>query len=350
MFFALTAEQRALQDSLRALLANRMPEPSVRALMDLPAGDDPILWRDLLALAGTGDHVHTGVVLEVLGQALYVGPYLSSVARAAALLAAAGDTVSWQAVVDGSLRVAVATVDDAGQLASAVSLREGHVTGVASFVLDGMTADRLLVLADSAGVPCIVEVDAAAQGVVRTPLPGLDQTRKLARIDLTGAPGAVLLLPDVPAALDRLQRLTIAAVAAEQVGCAQAAFDAALDHARSRQQFGRVIGSYQSIKHRFAELALSLEQARAAAYNAAWALDHHAAASQQVAAATALARIVCTQASIEASEWCVQIRGGQGFRWDNVAHLYLKRAKSSQLLFGDPGQERARVADLLELS
>jgi alkylation response protein AidB-like acyl-CoA dehydrogenase len=350
VFFALTAEQRSLQDSLRVLLADRMPETSVRALMDLPAGDDPMLWPDLLALAGTGDHVHTAVVMEVLGQALYIGPYLSSAVRAAALLAAAGDTVSWQAVVDGSLRVAVATVDDTGRLPSAFSLREGRVSGTASFVLDGMTADRLLVLADSAGAPCFVEVDAADHGVARTPLPGLDQTRKLARVALMDAPGEVLLLPDVPAALDGLQRLTIAAVAAEQVGSAQAAFDAALDHARSRQQFGRVIGSYQSIKHRFADLALGLEQARAAAYNAAWVLDNHAASSKEVAEATALARIVCTQASLEASESCVQIRGGQGFRWDNVAHLYLKRAKSSQLLFGDPSLEREHVAELLDLS
>jgi alkylation response protein AidB-like acyl-CoA dehydrogenase len=195
-----------------------------------------------------------------------------------------------------------------------------------------------------------VEVDAVARGVDRIPLPGLDQTRKLARLTLTQAPGQVLPLPDVAAALDRLHLLTIAAVAAEQVGCAQAAFDAALEHARTRQQFGRVIGSYQAIKHRFADLALALEQARAAAYNAAWVLDHRPTEVKEVAAATALARIVCTQAAIDASESCVQIRGGQGFRWDNVAHLYLKRAKSSQLLFGDPSLERERIGDLLELS
>jgi alkylation response protein AidB-like acyl-CoA dehydrogenase len=234
-----------------------------------------------------------------------------------------------------------------------VDLSEGRVSGITSFVLDGMTADRLLVRANSGGAPCVVEVDAASHGVARTPLPGLDQTRKLAHVVLSDAPAEVLLLPDVLAALDALQRRTIAAVAAEQVGCAQAAFNAALDHARSRRQFGRVIGSYQAIKHRFADLALGLEQARAAAYNAAWVLDNRPQDTQgkaEVAAATALARIVCTQTAIEASEWCMQVRGGQGFRWDNVAHLYLKRAKSSQLLFGDPGLERERIADLLDLT
>jgi hypothetical protein len=192
VFFALTPEQRALQNSIRRLLSDRMPETSVRALMALPAGDDPPLWRDLLTLAGTGDHEHAAVVMEVLGESLYVGPYLSSVVLGGALLRAAGDAVSWEALANGSLRVAVATQDEAGRTSSTVELREGKVTGITSFVLDGMTADRLLVLANSEDVPCVVEVDATSLGVRRTALPGLDQTRKLAHVILTEAPAEVL--------------------------------------------------------------------------------------------------------------------------------------------------------------
>ena len=347
MYFALTPEQRDLQTTLRTLLAERMPEVAVRALMDQPAGDDPDLWREVITLAGAGDQVHSAVVLEVLGEALYIGPYLSSVVLGGVLLERAGDTVSLAAVRSGLLRVTVATLDEPGSAAPAVELREGRLNGVASFVLDGMTADRLLVLATSEGEPCFVEVEATATGVIRTPLPGLDQTRKLAGIEFADAPAEVLLVPDVTAALERLQQVTIAAVAAEQVGCAQAAFEAALSHSRSREQFGRVIGSYQAIKHRFADLALALEQARAAAYNAAWVIDNR---PSEVPAATSLARVVCTQAGLEVSEACMQIRGGQGFRWDNVAHLYLKRAKSDQLLFGDTARERERIAGLLDLT
>ena len=347
MYFALTKEQLDLQAALRGLLEERMPEAVVRALMDEPAGDDPHLWRELMTLVGAGDQVHSALVLEVLGETLYVGPYLSSAVLGGALLQLAGDPVSLAAVRSGLLRVTLAALDESGDAASCVEVHNGRVNGVVSFVLDGMTADRLLVLANDEGQPCFVAVEATATGVARTPLPGLDQTRKLARIAFVDAAAEVLPVQDVPAALDQLQQLTSAAVAAEQVGCAQAAFHAALSYAKRREQFGRVIGSYQAIKHRFADLALSLEQARAAAYNAAWVIENR---PQEISAATALARVVCTQASVEVSEACVQIRGGQGFRWDNVAHLYLKRAKSSQLLFGDPGVERERIAEFLELT
>ena len=109
-----------------------------------------------------------------------------------------------------------------------------------------------------------------------------------------------------------------------------------------RRQFGRVIGSYQAVKHRFAEIVLLIEQARAAAYHALLTPDARKRVSH--------ARIVSTQAALEASEWCMQVQGGQGFRWDNVAHLYLKRAKATQLLFGDPALERERIAELLGLT
>ena len=122
--------------------------------------------------------------------------------------------------------------------------------------------------------------------------------------------------------------------------CAQGALDVGARVCQQRQQFGRVIGSYQAVKHRFAEIALLVEQARAAAYHALLTLSPQAVSH---------ARIVSTQAALEASEWCMQVQGGQGFRWDNVAHLYLKRAKSSQLLFGDPALERERLAGLLNL-
>ena len=348
MFFALTPQQQDLQAALRKLLAERMPETALRTLMDQPAGDDPQLWRELIALAGAGDQVHAAVVLEVLGEALYIGPYLSSVVLAGTVLELAGDTGDTAADVrSGRLRVTAATLAETGDAAPTVLSREGRLNGVASFVLDGMTADRLLVLASAAGQPCFVQVPAGADGVGRTPLPGLDQTRKLARIEFVDVPAQVLAVPDVPVALQRLQQLTVAAVSAEQVGCAQASFNAALSYARSREQFGRPIGSYQAIKHLLADLALALEQARAAAYNAAWVIDNRPC---EILAATALARVVCTQACLEVSEACMQIRGGQGFRWDNAANLYLKRAKSSQLLFGDPARERERIAELLDLA
>jgi alkylation response protein AidB-like acyl-CoA dehydrogenase len=223
----------------------------------------------------------------------------------------------------------------------------GRVTGERSFVIDGMTADRILVSGMRGNDPCVVEIDASAPGVARAPLPSLDQTRKLARIGLADAPGRVLSFADIADTLQRLQSVTLAAVAAEQVGGAQGAFDVALEYARQRRQFGRAIGSYQAIKHRFAELVLLLEQARAAAYYALWTFGPAPAFTP---VAVSHARIVSTQAALESSEWCMQVQGGQGFRWDNVAHLYLKRAKATQLLFGDPARERDRIAAHLGLT
>jgi alkylation response protein AidB-like acyl-CoA dehydrogenase len=329
VYFALTPEQRARQDELRALLDERMPESAVRELMADPAGDDPDLWPAVAHLAGAVDPVEIGAALEVMGERLYIGPYLSSV-MARAVLPGAGD------------RVTVAAADESGALTpkGVVVDAEGRLSGVRSFVLDAMTADRLLVFGRRDGVGCVVQVDAGAAGVTRVPTPSLDQTRKIARIEFSGAPGTVLAL-DADAALDSLRRVTHAAVAAEQVGCAQGAFDVALAYAKQRRQFGRVIGSYQAVRHRFAELVLLIEQARAAAYHALLTLTPGAVSH---------ARIVSTQAALESSEWCIQVQGGHGFRWDNVAHLYLKRAKATQLLFGDPALERVRIAALLDLT
>jgi alkylation response protein AidB-like acyl-CoA dehydrogenase len=331
MYFALTPEQRQLQTALRALLAERQPEARVRTLMDDPIGDDPALWVDLLALVGPGDAVHHAVVLEVLGESLYVGPYLSSVVRAGVLLPEAAG---------GAVRATFTGGEAPPRYAA------GRVSGPVVTVLDGMAAQRLLVLVTGDGELAIASIDAAGPGVVRVPLAGLDQTRKLANVELHGAPAELVGVTDVGVVLDRMRMGTLAGVAAEQVGCAQAALKATLAYVRERRQFGRAIGSYQAIKHALADVALAVEQARAAAYHAALALD---ARPEEAPAAVSHARIVCTQAAIEASEACMQFRGGQGFRWDNVAHLYLKRAKSSQLLFGDPSVDRARIAELLNL-
>jgi len=328
VYFALTPEQRQRQDELRALLDERMPESAVRELMADPVGDDPELWSDVAPFLAGSDPAEVGAALEVLGERLYIGPHLSIV-MARTLLAGLVDRVA----VD---RVAVAVGDGS----AGVSVSDaGVVSGSCSFVVDGMSADRLLLFGVCDGAACLVLVEADAPGLTRVPTPALDQTRKLARVELKDVPGRILTL-DADAALDELRRVTHAAVAAEQVGCAQGAFDAALAYARERRQFGRVIGSYQSVKHRFAELVLLVEQARAAAYYALCTLSPDAVSH---------ARIVSTQAALEASEWCMQVQGGQGFRWDNVAHLYLKRAKATQLLFGDPARERERIADLLGL-
>jgi alkylation response protein AidB-like acyl-CoA dehydrogenase len=354
VYFALTPQHRRQQDALRELLTERIPDDELRRLMADPVDDDPGTFLEILQIPIEDGLFPRGVVLEVLGERLYTGAYLSSVVLGSFLLAATDEDDLFADAQAGRLRVTAAVKDDAGATqAEGVEVSAGgRATGSRSFVLDGMSADTFIVAATRSGRACLVEVDAAASGVARVPLPVLDQTRKLARIELTDVPCHVLWQdgPDQPIdaarVFDELRMLTQAMVAMEQVGSAQAALNIALDYARERKQFGREIGSYQSIKHRFAELALLVEQARSAAYYALWTFGPAPAFQQK---AVSLARVTCTQAAIETSEWCMQVQGGQGFRWDNVAHLYLKRAKSTELLFGDPARERERIADLLSL-
>ncbi len=359
MYFALNPQQRRRQQQLRELLTERLPDGEVRRLMADPAGDDRDMYAAVTRIASGDNPLDQGSMLEVLGERLYPGAYLSSAVIGAALLRIAGaDTLAAEAVA-GRLRVTVADKDDSGVItATGVEVTPmGRMSGSRSFVLDAMPADLLLVTGVDAGQVCVAAVEATTTGVGRVPLPGLDQTRKLARIELSDVPCQVLWRAGSGQGTDGgtgdrhpfdvLRLVTQAAVSAEQVGSAQGALDLALDYARERRQFGRAIGSYQAVKHRFADLALLVEQARAAAYQALWMLD---CASENAQKAASLARITCTRAATETSEWCMQAQGGRGFRWDNAAHLYLKRAKSTELLFGDPRRERERIAELLALT
>jgi alkylation response protein AidB-like acyl-CoA dehydrogenase len=144
----------------------------------------------------------------------------------------------------------------------------------------------------------------------------------------------------VAAALDR----SLTLLAAEQVGGADRCLEMAVDYAKVRVQFGRPIGSFQAIKHKCADMLLDVESAKSAAYYAAWSA---AAGSDEVPVAAALAKAYCSNAYYNTAAENIQIHGGIGFTWEHDAHLYFKRAKSSQLLFGDPHTHRARLADLV---
>lgn len=181
--------------------------------------------------------------------------------------------------------------------------------------------------------------------MTRTRLEALDPTRRLARIDLDGAP-AVRVGPagDAKAYLRTVVDLVAVALAAEQVGGAQACLDAAVEYARIRVQFGRPIGSFQAIKHKCADMLLQVEAARSAAYRA---MSVAAGEPDELPVSAALAAAYCADAFTHAAKENIQIHGGIGYTWEHDAHLYLKRAKSSEQLFGSPATHRARLADLV---
>jgi alkylation response protein AidB-like acyl-CoA dehydrogenase len=198
---------------------------------------------------------------------------------------------------------------------------------------------------DSSGNTGLYLVGAPLAGVRRESLTALDSTRPLARVTFSSAPAQLLMTdaqPVINAALDTAWLL----LAAEQLGGAQAVFDMALDYAKTRYQFGRPIGSFQAIKHRLAEMLVRVESARSVVYHALHESEAHPAARPVEAA---LARATASETFLACASDNIQIHGGIGFTWEHAAHLYLKRAKSSALLFGDAILARRQLAERLRI-
>ncbi|MGH9264136.1 MAG: acyl-CoA dehydrogenase family protein [Acidimicrobiales bacterium] len=367
MHFGPTDAQERLRARVRAVLADVSPPAEVRRLMGTDLGFDPGAWmhlateHDLVGLhlpeevGGSGlGWVEQSVVLEETGRVLLCAPYLSTVTAAAAILAAGGEDEVLAAVAGGlctaTLAVAEATGrwDGAGVQTRAVPTPGGggwRLEGEKSYVVDGCAADVLVVAARADGddgEAGLFVVESGAPGLHRAPLSTVDQTRKQARITLAATPARPLPGVSVDTAMDRCA----VALAAEQVGGAQRCLEAAVEHAGRRVQFGRPVGSFQAVKHLCAGMLLEVESARGAAFYAARAA---ARGDAELPAAAAVAQSCCSEAYVRVATDSLHVHGGLGFTWDHDAHLYFKRARSSQLLFGHPRHHRERLARLLGL-
>jgi alkylation response protein AidB-like acyl-CoA dehydrogenase len=229
-----------------------------------------------------------------------------------------------------------------GDHAAGWSRLRGTITGVA----DALPAGTLLVPAD--GVPPgLYAVDMSTARVTRTPVTSLDMTRQLCDITLDDAPG-VRIASGRDAAEAFTSALTVGAgiLAAEQLGLAQHCLDLTVAYAKERRQFARPIGSFQAVKHRLADLWVSISQARAASRYAA---DCLATQSADTGVAVPLAKAYCSDVAVYAAQECVQLHGGIGFTWEHQAHLYLKRAKADSLGFGTADAHRAALAKLANI-
>jgi alkylation response protein AidB-like acyl-CoA dehydrogenase len=378
MNLGVSPEQRELRESVRRFLAERSPLSRVRVLMELADATDPDVWRQAagqLGLQGIAIGEEYGgagfsfgeqaIVLEELGAALYTGPYLASVVLAATALLASDDEGARRDLLPGiasGQRVAtLAFTEDDGswdpasiRLAAAKHGDDWRLDGHKSFVLDGHGADLILAVATTdAGRSGPVElslfaVDAgAAGGLSRRVLPTLDQTRRLARCEFSGVPARLIGAPGAGrAVLEHTLNVAAIALAAEQLGGAQRALDMAVGYAKIRQQFGRPIGSFQAIKHRCADLLLEVESLRSAVGYAAAAV---AAGSAEVPVLAPLVKAHASEAYSRVAAENIQIHGGIGFTWEHDAHLYLKRAKASELFLGDASYHRERLATRIGL-
>lgn len=308
--------------------------------------------------AGAGV-AEVAVVLEELAASLAVVPALTSLGSATALLRLVGtdaSTALLQSLVAGDIAATVAwphaeSFDTTAVLTAVGPTGPGEqvvVGGHCDFVLDGAEAEVILAPVAIDGDVVIVSIDTARSGVGTTPMTGLDLTRGLAAVDFTDAAGTVLGSTDLSAALD----VALVLMAAEQVGVAQHCHGAAVSWARERVQFDRPIGQFQAIKHQLVDLLMHVELARSALDVAVAAADRYlddqdvsAAAALHVAASVAKAR--CSDAATIVADQSLHILGGIGFTWEHDAHLYLRRAKTLEVLLGSPAAHRRRYATML---
>jgi alkylation response protein AidB-like acyl-CoA dehydrogenase len=366
MNFAFTEEQEELRRAVRRFLEDKSPMTEVRRLMETPEGFDRATWDQmanqlgLQAIAipeeygGAGfSYVELVVVLEEMGAALFCGPYFATVALAANALLSSDDEAAKKellpGIASGTTIATLALTEDSGRwdvesvtLAASGSGADWTLDGHKMFVVDGHNVDLLVVAARSPEGVSLFAVEANAPGVTRTPLATMDQTRKQARVEFAKTPARLIGAAGGAApALSRTLDLSAVALAAEQVGGAQRCLDMSVDYAKSRIQFGRPIGSFQAIKHKCADMLLEVESAKSAAYYAGWAAAED---SDELPVVASLAKSYCSEAYFHAAAENIQIHGGIGFTWEHDAHLYFKRAKSSELLLGDPSYHRELLA------
>jgi alkylation response protein AidB-like acyl-CoA dehydrogenase len=375
--------ERALSDALASLLADRGGLDKTLARIESAQTYDDKLWQAVgadLGCAGLliperdggagASYREAAAAAEVLGSFVAPVPFLgSAVVATAALLSV--DSGASRGVANGvatdllakmagggvttalavpfasapasgfpaSVRVAGSRPGDA---ATGVARLRGMVAGVA----DALPAGVLLVPAD--GVPqALYLVDMAAEGVAKAPVTSLDMTRQLCDLSFDDAPATLIASgPAATRALDAALTAGAGILAAEQTGLAQRCLDMTIAYVKERKQFARPVGSFQGLKHRLADLWVSVTQARAASRYAAACL---AAGSPDAKVAVALAKAYCSEVAVQAAQECVQMHGGIGFTWEHPAHLYLKRAKADSIAFGTADAHRAALASLVNL-
>lgn len=350
-----------LRAAVRSLLADRADAPTVIARTESGTPYDPQLWKALATdigaagllvpekLGGQGaTHREAAVVIEELGRSVAPAPYLTSSVVATETLMALGSedgpVAGLLAELAAGRKVAVLAVPFS-TAASGTPVVTGALDGTLGPVADAAAADVLLVPT----VDGLYAVETDTPGVSVQPLVPLDLTRPLATITitLTGATGTRLAAAGTArSAVDRGLLAGAGLLASEQLGLAEWCLTETVRHTRERHQFNRPVGSFQSLKHRMAQLWLEVVSARAAARNAADAL---ATGSPDTPLAVAVAQAYCSRVAVHAAEECVQLHGGIGMTWEHPAHLYLKRAKADATAFGTAGRHRETVAGLMEL-
>lgn len=365
MRFSFSAEQEEFRTSLRRALEARSPTKEVRRLMATDEGFDRDGWRKLNQELGlTGIHIpeayggqgfgfgELAIVLEEMGRSLLCAPFFSTTLAATAILNAGSEEQKkalLPGLADGTATATFAFQEENGSLdASGIALTAtgSRLDGSKSFVLDGHTADLIVVVARRPGSKgdeglSFFTVAGDAPGLARRKLKAMDETRKLAQLTFKGVAAQPLGREGAGAGpFAKTLQQAIVCLANEMVGGADRLREDALAYVKMRMQFGRSIASFQTTKNKAADMLAEVELAKSAAYYAAAALDE---GDNDMPALASLAKAAAAEAYLQTAIHAVQMHGGIGFTWDNDTHLWFKRAKSSEILFGDANEHREKM-------
>ncbi|MGH3556113.1 MAG: acyl-CoA dehydrogenase family protein [Mycobacterium sp.] len=369
MDFAFSTEQEDFRQTVRRFVTDRSPLTTVREAIATEAGYDANLWSDMarqLGLPGLlipgecggseATMVEAALVMEELGRGLVPSPYFATVALGVVPMLVAGTDEQkkdlFPDICEGNRTVTTAIngLGDGGRFdrttLRAVGDRNNVVlSGTKTHVIDGHTADTIIAVASCAADDSslgLYLVDGSAPGLTRKRIETLDLTRPMATLEFDRVPAARLGETADSAILSHILNVVNALLAAEMVGGMEAAMTMAVDYAKVRHQFNRPIGSFQAIKHRCAEMAVEVDIARAAALYAAYVASED---SDELATAAPIAMATAAAGFDFVASWNIQIHGGIGFTWEHDSHLYYRRAKACQALFGSVRAHWLQLAD-----
>ena len=345
----LTEEQRALAQTVREVVARRADSAAVRAATETELGYDTALWQVLCEQIGVAalsipeeydgigvGYLETHLVLGELARNLVPSPLLGSVVLGAQAVLAGGDAEACARllpdVAAGAANLGLCWAGERGgwtasglPVTASADAGETTVDGTAHYVIGGHYADTFIVVAAAASGPVLVEVPADAAGVEVEVTAAMDPTRPLARVAFSGATGTVIGAG--AETVERVRAIALTALSAEAVGAAEHLLELTVEYTGQRKQFGRVIGSFQALKHRMADLYVLVETSRSIALAAAESLSATAAATAKAYSAESFETV--------AGE-AIQLHGGIAITWEHDAHLYFKRAHGTAQLFGQP--------------
>ncbi len=367
MNFDLSKTQKMLQESARTFFQRQCPLSMTRELMATEDANDPSLWEGIADQGWTGltlseeyDGLALGlvdlvVIAEEMGRACLPSPFLASTWAATLIAHTNNEALKAKYLPSLSLGQSIATValleeepdwsTEAVELSAKSSDSSLILNGSKHQVLNAATADLILVIARKGGELVVAPVSKDADGLTITPTPAIDPTRRFYRVNLENVSVDASQILAEGAAAESAVKASLQTGAllacADMIGGMQWVLETTVEYAQARQQFNKPIGSFQAVQHRCADMLLMTESARSATYYAAWALSENDPAGAQ---ALNIAKAYCSDVARQVGNSGIQIHGGIGFTWEHDLHLFYKRAKASEFLFGDHIYHRERLA------